>query len=151
LLTSIIDGRQSGFLFPGKDAANALTRPAKPFARICACAGVDGSDGQVPLVIHDLRRSFCSILARRGVEPAKLMKLMRHSSINVTMKYYTHLQDKALVEASDIVGELLMEYPFGRLDHAALRGWGLRYLHQPERPESDQTQKSPRTEIRGLP
>jgi integrase len=109
LLTKIVDGRKSGFLFPGKDPAKALTRPAKAFARICAIAGVDGSDGQTPLVPHDLRRSFCSILARRGVEPAKLMKLMRHSSIHVTMKYYTHLQDKALVEASDIVGELLMD------------------------------------------
>lgn len=107
LLGKIIDGRTSGFLFPGKIPGQPMTRPAKAFARICARAGVDGSDGQVPLVIHDLRRSFCSILARRGVEPAKLMKLMRHSSINVTMKYYTHLQDRALVEASDIVGGLL--------------------------------------------
>jgi len=37
------------------------------------------------------------------------MKLMRHSTIHVTMKYYTHLQDKALVEASNIVGDLLMD------------------------------------------
>jgi len=109
LLSKIINGRKRGFLFPGKDPAKALTRPGKAFARICAQAGVDGRDGQAPLVIHDLRRSYCSILARRGVEPAKLMKLMRHSTIHVTMKYYTHLQDKALVEASNIVGDLLMD------------------------------------------
>lgn len=109
LLAKIVDGRTSGFLFPGKDPAKALTRPAKAFARICARAGLDGSDGQTPLVPHDLRRSYCSILARRGVESTTLMKLMRHSSMHVTMKYYTHLQDKALVEASDIVGDLLAE------------------------------------------
>jgi integrase len=59
LLMKIIGGRKSGFLFPGKNPEQALTRPAKAFARICTRAGVDGSDGQTPLVIHDLRRSYC--------------------------------------------------------------------------------------------
>lgn len=107
LLTKLIDGRRSGFLFPGKNPEQALTRPSKAFARVCARAGLDGGDGQLPLVIHDLRRSFCSVLARNGVEPAKLMKLMRHSSLHVTMKYYTHLQNSALVDASDVMGKLL--------------------------------------------
>ncbi len=40
---------------------------------------------------HALRHTFGTRLARAGVTPQKLQNLMRHSDINLTMKYYVHL------------------------------------------------------------
>ena len=40
---------------------------------------------------HALRHTFGTRHARAGVSPQKLKKLMRHSSIDLTMKYYVHL------------------------------------------------------------
>jgi integrase len=48
----------------------------------------DTADGKVDF--HGLRHTFGSLLAEAGVHPKKAMELMRHSDINLTMKYYTH-------------------------------------------------------------
>ncbi len=47
---------------------------------------------------HALRHTFCSLLARSGVQPQTAQRLMRHSDINLTMKHYTHilLDDKRM-------------------------------------------------------
>ena len=46
---------------------------------------------------HALRHTYCTRLARAGVQPQIAMKLARHSTIDLTMKHYTHfsLQDKS--------------------------------------------------------
>lgn len=41
--------------------------------------------------LHALRTTFATRLALRGVPPAVLMRLMRHSTIELTMRYYTNL------------------------------------------------------------
>ena len=41
--------------------------------------------------LHALRTTFGTNLARCGVPPAIAQTLMRHSSIDLTMKYYTKL------------------------------------------------------------
>lgn len=46
---------------------------------------------------HDLRRSFGSRWARK-VMPAVLQRLMRHESIETTMKYYVDLDADELAE-----------------------------------------------------
>ncbi len=40
---------------------------------------------------HSLRHTFCILLARSGVQPQIAQKLMRHSSIDLTMNFYTHI------------------------------------------------------------
>ncbi len=46
---------------------------------------------------HSLRHTFCTMLAKSGVQPQVAQRLMRHSSIDLTMNYYTHIliEDKA--------------------------------------------------------
>lgn len=48
---------------------------------------------------HSLRHTFITNLALAGVHPAVAQKLARHSSIGLTMKYYTHVLHKSEVEA----------------------------------------------------
>lgn len=49
------------------------------------------NDKGKPASAHDFRRSFCTRLAQAGTKPAVLQKLSRHSSINVTLRYYVDL------------------------------------------------------------
>ncbi len=40
---------------------------------------------------HDLRKTFCSILAQNGISTAVTQKLMEHSSPDLTNKIYTNV------------------------------------------------------------
>ena len=64
-------------------AANVVVDPAKGK---CASA-------------HDLRRAFAFRWSRRIKEPAKLMELMRHASIETTMSYYVGRDAKKTAES----------------------------------------------------
>jgi integrase len=46
---------------------------------------------------HSLRHTFVTMAALAGISPQELQKMMRHSDINLTMKYYVHIgiSDKA--------------------------------------------------------
>jgi len=50
---------------------------------------------------HALRHTFITNLALAGVHPAVAQKLARHSSIELTMKYYTHVLHTSEVAAID--------------------------------------------------
>jgi integrase len=50
---------------------------------------------------HALRHTFITNLALAQVHPAVAQKLARHSNIELTMKYYTHVLYKSEVEAID--------------------------------------------------
>jgi len=65
-------------LFIGRKTAN----------RIVTRAGLIGDDGKPLYSPHDLRRTFGTNLANRGVSPKVIMELMGHSSLDTTMKYY---------------------------------------------------------------
>jgi len=43
------------------------------------------------LKFHDLRKTFCSLLAQNGVSTAVTQKLLEHSSPNLTNKIYTNV------------------------------------------------------------
>ncbi len=43
------------------------------------------------LKFHDLRRTFCSLLAQNGVSTAVTQRLLEHSSPNLTNKVYTNV------------------------------------------------------------
>jgi len=44
--------------------------------------------GLADLKFHDLRKTFCSMLAQNGVSTAVTQKLLEHSSPNLTNKVY---------------------------------------------------------------
>jgi len=52
------------------------------------------ADGQGRVIdLHALRATFATKLARLGVPPAELKRLMRHASIETTLQFYTHLDE----------------------------------------------------------
>jgi len=55
---------------------------------------------------HSLRHTFITNLAAAGVHPAVAQKLARHSSIELTMKYYTHILHTSEVAAIDALRQL---------------------------------------------
>jgi integrase/recombinase XerD len=56
--------------------------------------------GESDLRFHDLRKTFCSILAQRGISTAVTQKLLEHSSSDLTNKVYTNV-DPVLRHAVD--------------------------------------------------
>ena len=57
----------------------------RTWRKICDKAGL--SD----LRFHDLRKTFCSLLAQNGVSTAVTQRLLEHSSPNLTNKVYTNV------------------------------------------------------------
>ena len=55
---------------------------------------------------HSLRHTFITNLALAGVHPTVAQKLARHSSIELTMKYYTHVLHNSEVDAIDALHDL---------------------------------------------
>jgi integrase len=59
---------------------------------------------------HALRHTFITNLALAGTHPAVAQKLARHSSIELTMKYYTHVLHKSECEAIEALRCLTSAY-----------------------------------------
>ena len=57
----------------------------RKWRKICMEAGLS------ELKFHDLRRTFCSLLAQNGVSTAVTQRLLEHSSPNLTNKVYTNV------------------------------------------------------------
>ena len=53
--------------------------------RICRSAGLDN------LKFHDLRKTFCYLLAQNGVSTAVTQRLLEHSSPHLTNNIYTNV------------------------------------------------------------
>jgi len=66
----------------------------RKWRRVCNKAGLTG------LKFHDLRRTFCSLLAQNGVSTAVTQRLLEHSSPNLTNKIYTNV-DPVLRQSVD--------------------------------------------------
>jgi integrase len=84
-----------------------------------AAAGIPyQDDGGRVFDFHALRGQFISLLAARGVHPKVAQHLARHSAINLTMDYYTHL------DVLDVTGALdkLPALPGQKAEVAAGRG-----------------------------
>jgi integrase len=84
-LRSIPQRIDSPYVFEGTD-------PAKWFAKLLQAAGIKN------FVWHDLRHTFGSRLAMKGVPILQICKLMGHSDVKVTMRY-AHLQPGHLADA----------------------------------------------------
>ena len=66
----------------------------RKWRKICIAAGLPDWK------FHDLRKTFCSILAQNGISTAVTQKLLEHSSPNLTNKVYTNV-DPVLRHAVD--------------------------------------------------
>ena len=76
------------------------------FARIVIRAGYTVTvDGRVKnkYSFHDLRRTFGTNLANRGVSPKVLQKLMGHAKLETTMKYYVNADMDEKRKAVDLL------------------------------------------------
>lgn len=58
---------------------------------------------------HELRHSYLSTLALRGVHPKVMQELAGHASSEITMDIYTHVNMEAKRAAVDVVGDLFSE------------------------------------------
>lgn len=70
---------------------NHHTRPLK-----AACAAAKMTP---PMVFHELRHTYASHLAQAGVEIHTISKLLGHSSVVITARFYAHLCDRTLANA----------------------------------------------------
>lgn len=58
-------------------------------------------------VPYELRHTFCTGLAKKGVDVRIAQRLMGHSSINITADIYTHIQDQQILDESiKILGQV---------------------------------------------
>jgi hypothetical protein len=57
--------------------------------------------------LHDLRHGAASLMLSAGVPMAIVSKMLRHSSIGITVDTYHHLSEDSARAASDAIGELL--------------------------------------------
>ncbi|MCJ7693469.1 MAG: site-specific integrase [Sedimentisphaerales bacterium] len=57
----------------------------RKWRKICKRAGL------ADLKFHDLRKTFCSLLAQNGISTAVTQRLLEHSSANLTNKVYTNV------------------------------------------------------------
>ncbi len=69
------------------------------------------------LHVHDLRRSFASLLVNANVDIYQIKDLLGHSSVAVTQKSYAHLQDSTLRTTSEVMIKTL-EDALGKMPEA---------------------------------
>jgi integrase len=88
-------------VFPGQKIGSSLKTVQKTWSRARRAAGVENCR------LHDLRHTYASILVQRGVNLYVVSKLLGHHAPSMTARY-AHLADNTLVEASDIVGTMVI-------------------------------------------
>ena len=101
----MIDG-YSGFLFLDKnDMPMVALHWEKYFQHIREKYNSIYKVQMPPITPHVCRHTFCSNMAKSGMNPKTLQYIMGHSDIGVTLNTYTHLQfEDALEEMKKVVG-----------------------------------------------
>jgi len=91
---------------PNVKAFAIPVQPSKMIQKDLEAAGISYKtfDGQADF--HSLRHTFITNLVNAGVQPNVVMKLARHSTITLTMDYYTHTlresEDAAIEKLPDL-------------------------------------------------
>lgn len=63
--------------------------------QVCSLSGIKNSE---QVTWHSARRSTSSLMMKMGVPLEILQKVLSHKSLNTTMMYYTHVEDKQVSE-----------------------------------------------------
>ncbi len=103
------------YLFPGAAKGTPRATVRRPWVQILRLAGlakeytVPGKRGPLkrwkPCIrLHDLRHSYASWLAERGVPLPKIGKLLGHQRTETTDRYL-HIADKSLADATNLFGD----------------------------------------------
>lgn len=58
-------------------------------------------------VPYDLRHTYCTNLARAGVDIRTAQKLMGHANISITADIYTHVDTKDIINAAELINRYL--------------------------------------------
>lgn len=71
-------------------------QPSKMIKKDHVAAGITYKTEEGTADFHSLRHSFITNLSRAGIHPSDAMVLARHSTITLTMDYYTHVKRDSL-------------------------------------------------------
>ncbi len=87
----VIDNK-TGFLILDQDEMPVVSAQwNRRFHKMCAKYN-KLYEGQMPVITpHICRHTFCSNMAKAGMNPKTLQKIMGHSNIGVTLNVYTHI------------------------------------------------------------
>lgn len=100
LLEKILaEGGASPWVFPSRTGKGPQKDIRKTFGRVCKKAKVEN------LRPHDLRRSFASGLASKGVSAMVIRDLLCHRDVRTTQQVYAHLNLGSLREACEVVSD----------------------------------------------
>jgi len=65
---------------------------------------------QLNVRTHDLRHTFCSMMYDAGVDVKTAQKLMGHSTLDMTLRVYTHLSDRKKQEGLDKLAQYTAKF-----------------------------------------
>lgn len=65
----------------------------------CEAAGIETTNYKGTIVFHSLRHTLATFLVNKGVDIKTVQVIMRHSKIEMTMEYYTHILRGSKAEA----------------------------------------------------
>jgi integrase len=90
---------KTGLVFPSQRNGKRMDKTAmqKPWAKVRKLAGLP--DG---LLLYSLRHNFASQLVMAGIDLLTVSKLMAHSDIQTTIKYYAHLRPDHARDAVEV-------------------------------------------------
>ena len=105
-------GGHSGFLFLDKDKKPMIAQHWQQFFKRAVQKYNSTHPLQLPSVSpHICRHTYCSKMARAGMNPKALQYLMGHAEISVTMNVYTHLGEDDAREEMIKIGLIEREEP----------------------------------------
>ncbi len=94
--------------------AKMFTIPNKPVPMLrvdLIAAGIEYKTDEGIADFHSCRHSYITNLAKAGVHPSDAMVLARHSSITMTMNFYTHSHRESLQKIVDAQPDLTKKVP----------------------------------------
>jgi integrase len=104
VLTTWLAAHAGRFVFPNRRGSapwHGGSPGYRPTDRLRAAGELAGITGFTPA---SLRHSFATAAATRwGIAPALLQRLMGHTDIRTTMRYYVHVDHQRLIEASGLI------------------------------------------------
>lgn len=89
-----------------------------PVSIFCAWDTIRNRVGLSDVRLHDLRHSFASFLVNNGRSLYEVQKLLGHHDPKVTMRY-AHLAPGALIDAANVVGNLVSRKPMVTVNNGA--------------------------------
>ena len=95
----------------------------KKFKRYMEKAGIEN------ITLHDLRKTFGSLLIAQKVDIYRVSKLLRHSSVTVTESHYVDILDRDLEETVKKLDCLFWSKPIASMQRPPRQWSGLFLFH----------------------